>query len=82
MSYYTVAFVGMAPFGSLLAGALGHTIGSQRTVMVSGVACIIGAVWFLTRLKAIRKEMRPVYEQLGILQPKVPMVVEEKASTS
>jgi MFS family permease len=80
MSYYTVAFVGMAPFGSLLAGALGHTIGSQRTVMVSGVACIIGALWFWTRLKAIRKEMRPVYEQLGILQPKVPVVVEEEAS--
>jgi len=80
MSYYTVAFVGMAPFGSLLAGALGHTIGSQRTVMISGVACIIGALWFWTRLKAIRKEMRPAYEQLGILQPKVPAVVEEEAS--
>src|SRR5580704_7202720 len=65
MSYYTVAFVGMAPFGSLMAGGLGHAIGSQRTVMISGVACIIGALWFWTRLKAIRKEMRPVYEQLG-----------------
>jgi MFS family permease len=80
MSYYTVAFVGMAPFGSLLAGALGHAIGSQRTVMLSGAACIIGSLWFWTRLKAIRKEMRPVYEQLGILQPKVPAVVEEGAS--
>jgi MFS family permease len=82
MSYYTVAFVGMAPFGSLLAGALGHAIGSQRTVMISGVACILGSLWFWTRLKAIRKEMRPVYEQLGILQPKVPFVVVEKASAS
>jgi len=80
MSYYTVAFVGMAPFGSLLAGALGHAIGPQRTVMLSGVACIVGALWFLTRLKAIRKEMRPIYEQLGILQPKAPVVVEEEAS--
>ncbi len=82
MSYYTVAFVGMAPFGSLLAGALGHAIGSQRTVMISGAACIIGSLWFWTRLKAIRKEMRPVYEQLGIVQPKVPVVVEEEASAS
>jgi MFS family permease len=80
MSYYTVAFVGMAPFGSLLAGALGHAIGSQRTVMLSGAACILGSLWFWTRLKSIRKEMRPVYEQLGILQPKVPAVVEEEAS--
>ena len=28
MSYYTMAFVGMAPFGSLLAGGLAHTFGS------------------------------------------------------
>ena len=32
MSYYTMAFVGMAPFGSLLAGALAHAIGAPRTV--------------------------------------------------
>jgi MFS family permease len=67
MSYYTMAFVGMAPFGSLLAGGLAHAIGAQRTVMVSGVACILGALWFWTRLKGIRKEMRPVYERLGIV---------------
>jgi MFS family permease len=82
MSYYTAAFVGMAPFGSLLAGALGHAIGPQRTVMVSGIACILGSLWFWSRLKAIRKEMRPIYEQLGILQPKVPAVVEEEVSAS
>ena len=46
MSYYTMAFVGMAPFGSLLAGALAHAIGAPRTVIVSGVACILGALWF------------------------------------
>jgi MFS family permease len=78
MSYYTVAFVGMAPFGSLLAGALGHTIGSQRTVMISGVACVIGALWFWSRMQSIRKEMRPVYEQLGIVQPRMPAIVEEE----
>ncbi|WP_158751823.1 MFS transporter [Acidobacterium sp. S8] len=80
MSYYTVAFVGMAPFGSLMAGALGHSIGSQRTVMISGVACVAGALWFWSRMKSIRVEMRPVYEQLGIIQPKVPAVVEEEVS--
>jgi len=67
MSYYTMAFVGMAPFGSLLAGGLAHAIGAQRTVMVSGVACILGALWFWTRLKGIRRQMRPIYERLGIV---------------
>ncbi|HMG88354.1 MAG TPA: MFS transporter [Terracidiphilus sp.] len=71
MSYYTMAFVGMAPFGSLLAGALAHAIGAQRTVIVSGVACILGSIWFTTRLRAIRKEMRPIYERLGIVPQRI-----------
>jgi MFS family permease len=82
MSYYTIAFVGMAPFGSLLAGALAHGIGATRTVIVSGIACIAGALWFWSHLKDVRKEMRPIYEQLGIIQPRVPIVVEEEMSSN
>jgi len=81
MSYYTIAFVGMAPFGSLLAGGLAHAIGAQRTVIVSGIACIAGALWFWAHLKDVRKEMRPIYEQLGILQPRMPAVVEEEVNS-
>lgn len=76
MSYYTVAFVGMAPFGSLLAGAMAHAIGAPRTVIVSGAVCIVGAAWFSSQLKAIRKEMRPIYEELGIVPPRTPTPVE------
>ena len=79
MSYYTMAFVGMAPFGSLLAGALAHAIGAPRTVIVSGVACIVGSVWFTTRLGGIRREMRPIYERLGIVPQASP--VEEAAES-
>jgi MFS family permease len=67
MSYYTVAFVGMAPFGSLFAGTLAHWIGAPRTVMVSGAACLLGAGWFWTQMGRIRPIMRPIYERLGIL---------------
>ncbi len=67
MSYYTMAFVGMAPFGSLLAGALAHAIGAPRAVMLTGSVCILGGLWFWSQLKAIRVDMRPVYEQMGIL---------------
>jgi MFS family permease len=81
MSYYTVAFVGMSPFGSLMAGGLAHAIGAPRTVMLSGIACIAGSLWFWSRLKFIRKDMRPIYEQLGILQPKVRVVIEEEAGS-
>jgi MFS family permease len=79
MSYYTAAFVGMAPFGSLMAGSMAEWIGAPRTVMVTGSCCIAGGIWFWARLPAIRREMRPVYEQLGILAP-LPKPVEEQAA--
>jgi MFS family permease len=80
MSYYTMAFVGMAPFGSLLAGALAHAIGAQHTVIVSGIACILGSLWFWSRLKAVRKEMRPVYQRLGIV-PQPNLAIEESGKS-
>jgi MFS family permease len=67
MSYYTMAFVGMAPFGSLMAGALAHLIGAPATVIVNGIACIAGGLVFWTRMGAIRRDMRPIYERLGIV---------------
>jgi MFS family permease len=81
MSYYTAAFMGMAPFGSLLAGALAGWIQAPRTVMVTGSCCILGGLWFWSRLPAIRREIRPIYEQLGILKPLAPPV-DEPAATS
>ncbi len=80
MSYYTMAFVGMAPFGSLLSGTLAHAIGAQHTVIVSGIACILGSLWFWSRLKAVRKEMRPVYERLGIV-PQPNLAIEESGES-
>jgi MFS family permease len=79
MSYYTMAFVGMAPFGSLFAGALARVVGAQNTVIVSGIACISGGIWFFTRLPRIRKEIRPIYERLGIIPIRQPALVEEAA---
>jgi MFS family permease len=67
MSYYTMAFVGMAPFGSLLAGGLAHAIGAPLTVILNGVAVLVGAAWFTSRLPAVRREIRPIYRELGIL---------------
>jgi MFS family permease len=79
MSYYTMAFVGMAPFGSLLAGTLAQAIGAPRTVMISGIACILGSLWFWSRMTAIRNDMRPIYQRLGIVP--VPEIVAEAAES-
>ncbi|MGH9454407.1 MAG: MFS transporter, partial [Terriglobia bacterium] len=77
MSYYTAAFVGMAPFGSLLAGALANAIGAAKTVMISGICCVAGAIWFFTQLKAVRKVIRPIYVNLGIVPPEVNAVLQD-----
>ena len=78
MSYYTAAFVGMAPFGSLLAGSLAHWIGAPRTVMLTGTFCIVGAAWFWSRRREIRDVVRPIYIEMGIVKAP-PELVEEQA---
>jgi len=78
MSYYTMAFVGMAPFGSLLAGGLAHWIGAQHTVMFTGACCLMGCLWFSFELPEVRRVMRPIYVEMGIVPGED--VVEERAA--
>jgi MFS family permease len=68
MSYYTMAFVGSAPFGSLLAGSLAHWIGAPHTVMVTGAFCVAGSLWFTLQLPKVRAVMRPIYQRMGLLE--------------
>jgi MFS family permease len=68
MSYYTMSVVGIMPFGSLLAGVLADKIGAPDTLRLSGAFCVVGAVWFALRLPRLRRLMRPIYQELGILE--------------
>lgn len=68
MTFYSMAFQGMAPFGSLMAGALAANIGTRGTLVLSGAVCLVGCAWFSRRLPEIRKILRPVYVRLGILR--------------
>jgi MFS family permease len=47
MSFYVVSFMGMAPFGSLLAGSVAGFIGVPYTIFIGGIVCILGAIFFL-----------------------------------
>lgn len=67
MSLYMVAFLGMAPFGSLLAGAIAGRIGAPDTLIGGGAICIVGALVFARKLPALRAQARPVMEDMGIL---------------
>jgi MFS family permease len=67
MSFFTAASMGTTPFGSLLAGAMAAKIGAPYTLLISGVCCVAGALWFARTLPALRHEVRPIYEKMGIL---------------
>jgi MFS family permease len=67
MSFYTMAFMGTAPFGSLLAGALAARIGAPNTLLIGGLGCVLGAVWFQRALPRLRQYVRPIYKEKGIL---------------
>jgi len=66
MSFYTVAFMGMTPFGSLLSGWLASWLGVQNTVFLSGMFCAIGGLIFAVRLPGLHEKVRPIYEEKGI----------------
>jgi MFS family permease len=67
MSFYTAAVMGTMPFGSLLAGAVAARIGAPHTLLISGICCIAGALWFTKTLPSLRRDVRPIYVRKRIL---------------
>jgi MFS family permease len=66
MSLYVMAFMGMGPFGSLLAGWLAGRYGAQATVIVSGACCILAGGLFAARLPMLGRMAQPIYVRLGM----------------
>ena len=67
MAFYTMAFLGTAPIGSLIAGVAASRIGASNTIILGGVACMMGAIWLAFRLPGLRAQVRPIYAERGIL---------------
>ncbi|HYS25280.1 MAG TPA: MFS transporter [Vicinamibacterales bacterium] len=67
MSFYTMAFFGTVPIGSLIGGVMADRYGAPNTVLASGIACIAGSAWFAYKLPAIRAVIRPIYRERGII---------------
>jgi MFS family permease len=67
MSLYTMSFLGMIPFGNLVGGALAEKIGAPYTLIIDGIACILGSIYFAKQFPALRKLVLVIYEQKGIL---------------
>ncbi len=68
MSFFTVAFMGVVPFGSLGAGLMAGIIGPRGTLLLGSVGCLVGAAVFGRYLPQIREKVRPIYLRMGIIQ--------------
>jgi MFS family permease len=67
MSFYAMAFMGTAPFGSILAGSMASILGVPVTLITGGTLCVLGAGLFASKLKELRRMVHPIYVKLGII---------------
>jgi MFS family permease len=67
MSFFLMAYLGTAPFGSLLAGALSRRVGVPWTLAAGGAFCMVGALWFAGALPGFHETIRPIYVNLGLI---------------
>ena len=64
-SLYVMSFIGMAPLGALATGWIAERVGPPATLAACGIAALGASAVYASRLGAIRREIRPVYERLG-----------------
>ena len=67
MAFYSMAFLGTAPIGSLIGGVVADRIGAAETILLGGIACVAGAGWLALRLPRLREQVRPIYIERGII---------------
>lgn len=67
MAFYTMAFLGTAPIGALIAGIVADRIGAPATIGIGGAACLAAGLWFRGTLPRLRELIRPVFVERGLL---------------
>ena len=72
MSLYAMSFMGVMPFGSILAGSVADRIGVQFTMLLGAACCITGALIFALKLPMLCELLRPVFANMGICETEQP----------
>jgi MFS family permease len=72
MSFHTLCFMGMGPFGNLLIGGLAGALGAPTAVLLGGCGCLLAAAAFATALPRLGRAVHPVYVKMGIVTEPVP----------
>jgi MFS family permease len=67
MSFYAMALMGTSPIGNLLAGTIASKISIPFAILISGSIMVCSGIWFGLNLKSLRKYIRPIYRNKGIL---------------
>ncbi|MDP9174117.1 MAG: MFS transporter [Planctomycetota bacterium] len=75
MSFFAMSFMGMLPFGVLISGELATRlsagqdpiIGATRTIWIASAVCLAASIRFWIVLPEVRKIIRPIYVQRGII---------------
>lgn len=81
LSLYTMAYIGVSPIGSLLAGWTAQHIGVPWTLGIGGTACVLSASWFARMMPQFRAEVRPIYHRMGII-PEVATGIQAATQTT
>jgi MFS family permease len=63
---YIMSFLGVSPLGALAAGWAAQYVGPAAALAIGGAIALCASLAYLARLPAMRREMRPLYERLGI----------------
>ncbi len=69
MSFYAMALMGTTPIGNLMAGAIASKVGISYTLLIGGLITVLAGIWFQWNRKKLRKFIRPIYVNKGILPP-------------
>lgn len=74
MSFFFMAFMGTAPFASLLGGYIADHFGPTRAALFSGGVCLLAWLFYMTALPRMRKVVGPIYESRGLkpAEPPIP----------
>ncbi len=68
-SLYIMSFLGASPLGALLAGTVSQYLAPPLTLALGGLCAALAAAFYASKMPAIRREIRPLYQRLGILGP-------------
>lgn len=72
MSLYSMAFMGMVPLGSLLAGCMARLLGAPAAVVINGLWCLVGAFLFYRQLTSAHRQIHPIFVRKGIVREATP----------